>query len=42
MAKPFVAILMGSDSDLDTVQNAVTVLDRLGIAHEVNVLSAHR
>lgn len=42
MAKPFVAILMGSDSDLETVQHAVTVLDRLGIAREVNVLSAHR
>lgn len=42
MPKPFVAILMGSDSDLDTVQHAVGVLDRLDIAHEVNVLSAHR
>lgn len=42
MAKSFVAILMGSDSDLDTVQNAVAVLDRLGIRNEVNVLSAHR
>ena len=42
MPKPFVAILMGSDSDLDTVQHAVTVLDRLGVAREVNVLSAHR
>lgn len=42
MAKPFVAILMGSDSDFDTVQHAIAVLDRLGIAREVNVLSAHR
>lgn len=42
MSKPFVAILMGSDSDLETMQHAVAVLDKLGIAREVNVLSAHR
>lgn len=42
MAKPFVAILMGSDSDLETMQHTVAVLDKLGIAREVNVLSAHR
>ncbi len=42
MAKPFVAILMGSDSDLDTMQGAVDVLDKLGVAREVRVLSAHR
>ncbi len=42
MSKPFVAILMGSDSDLETLQGTIGVLDRLGIAREVNVLSAHR
>src|ERR1043166_1565915 len=42
MTNPFVAILMGSDSDLDTMQSAVEVLDKLGIAREVRVLSAHR
>ncbi len=42
MTKPFVAILMGSDSDLDTMQSTLEVLDKLGIAREVNVLSAHR
>ena len=42
MTKPFVAILMGSDSDLDTMQATVEVLDKLGVAREVNVLSAHR
>lgn len=44
MDKPFVAILMGSgsDSDADTLQAAVEVLDQLGIAREVRVLSAHR
>lgn len=42
MTKPFVAILMGSDSDLDTMQSCIDTLDKLGITREVNVLSAHR
>jgi 5-(carboxyamino)imidazole ribonucleotide mutase len=42
MSKPFVAILMGSDSDLDTMQACIDMLDKLGIGREVNVLSAHR
>jgi 5-(carboxyamino)imidazole ribonucleotide mutase len=42
MSKPFVAILMGSDSDLETMQACIDTLDKLGIASEVNVLSAHR
>ena len=42
MTKPFVAILMGSDSDLDTMQVCIDTLDKLGIGREVNVLSAHR
>ena len=42
MSKPFVAILMGSDSDLDAMQGCIDSLAKLGIAHEVNVLSAHR
>lgn len=33
---------MGSDSDLSTMQPAVAVLERFGVAHEVRVLSAHR
>lgn len=37
-----VAILMGSDSDLETVQGAVDVLSQFGVAHEARVLSAHR
>lgn len=37
-----VAILMGSDSDLETVQGAIDVLLQFGIAHEARVLSAHR
>src|SRR3990167_6132963 len=42
MTKPFVAILMGSDSDLETMQTTVETLDKFQIAREVNVLSAHR
>jgi 5-(carboxyamino)imidazole ribonucleotide mutase len=42
MSKPFVAILMGSDSDLETMQACIDTLDKLGITREVNVLSAHR
>lgn len=33
---------MGSDSDLPTLEPAVQLLERFGIAHEVRVLSAHR
>jgi len=42
MTKPFVAILMGSDSDLETMQTTVETLDKFQIAREVRVLSAHR
>jgi len=42
VSKPFVAILMGSDSDLDTMKTCIDTLDTLGIGREVNVLSAHR
>lgn len=42
MSKTFVAILMGSTSDLAVMQNTVDVLDSLEIAHEMRVLSAHR
>jgi 5-(carboxyamino)imidazole ribonucleotide mutase len=37
-----VAIVMGSDSDLDTMQPASDVLGELGVAHEMRVVSAHR
>ena len=40
--KPLVGILMGSDSDLPVMQEAVKVLEELGIASEVHTLSAHR
>ena len=37
-----VAVVMGSDSDLPTMQPAVAMLERFGVAAEVRVLSAHR
>ncbi len=37
-----VAILMGSDSDLDIMNEAVAALDEFGIPHDIKVLSAHR
>lgn len=33
---------MGSKSDWETMANAAKALDQLGIAYEVNVMSAHR
>jgi len=39
---PAVAVIMGSDSDLPTMQPAVTILASLGVTAEVRVLSAHR
>lgn len=40
--KPFVAILMGSDSDLDVMENTFKVLKQLGIPFEAKISSAHR
>jgi 5-(carboxyamino)imidazole ribonucleotide mutase len=40
--KPRVAILMGSASDWDTMKPAAEVLERLGVATDVRVMSAHR
>lgn len=42
MSKPFVAVLMGSDSDLPTMQAVLEVLERLRIPTEVKITSAHR
>jgi 5-(carboxyamino)imidazole ribonucleotide mutase len=39
---PPVAVVMGSDSDLPTMQPAVAILESLGVVCEVRVLSAHR
>jgi 5-(carboxyamino)imidazole ribonucleotide mutase len=37
-----VGIIMGSASDWETMQAAAETLDRLGVAYEVRVVSAHR
>ena len=42
MTKPFVAILMGSDSDLPIMEASFDILEKLGIAYEAKVTSAHR
>ncbi|HEY7871853.1 MAG TPA: 5-(carboxyamino)imidazole ribonucleotide mutase [Rudaea sp.] len=39
---PRIGVVMGSRSDWDTLRHAAATLDRLGIAHEVRVISAHR
>jgi 5-(carboxyamino)imidazole ribonucleotide mutase len=40
--RPLVSIVMGSDSDWATMKAAAEALDEFGIAHEVEVVSAHR
>lgn len=42
MTKPFVAILMGSDSDLPIMKAAMETLKSLNIHFEVKITSAHR
>jgi 5-(carboxyamino)imidazole ribonucleotide mutase len=37
-----VGIIMGSQSDWETMQHASLILDELGITHEAKVVSAHR
>ena len=39
---PRVAVVMGSDSDLPTMEPAAAILRELGVEVEVRVLSAHR
>jgi 5-(carboxyamino)imidazole ribonucleotide mutase len=39
---PNVAIIMGSDSDLPTMQGAIQICEQFGIAHQVAIISAHR
>jgi 5-(carboxyamino)imidazole ribonucleotide mutase len=40
--KALVGIIMGSASDWETMSAAAECLDKLGIAHETRVVSAHR
>ena len=42
MSEPLVGIIMGSKSDWETMRHAAETLDKLGIAHEVKIVSAHR
>ncbi len=42
MSKPVVAVVMGSKSDWPVMQHAVEYLDRFGVSHLTQVVSAHR
>ena len=39
---PFVAVLMGSDSDFPVMKSTLEVLDAFGVGYEVRISSAHR
>jgi len=40
--QPRIGVVMGSQSDWQTLESAAETLDRLGVDHEVRVVSAHR
>jgi phosphoribosylaminoimidazole carboxylase PurE protein len=40
--QPLVGIIMGSDSDLPMMSEAVKSLEKFGIAYEIEIMSAHR
>jgi len=42
VAAPLVGIVMGSQSDWETMRHAAETLTELGVPHEVRVVSAHR
>ena len=42
LPKPIVGIIMGSDSDWDTMKEAASLLTHFGIPYETEVVSAHR
>ena len=42
MIKPLVSVVMGSTSDWEVMQHAVTVLKEFDVPHEAKVVSAHR
>ena len=39
---PSVGIIMGSQSDWETMRHAAQTLEQLGVAHETRIVSAHR
>ncbi|MBT5253103.1 MAG: 5-(carboxyamino)imidazole ribonucleotide mutase [Chloroflexi bacterium] len=42
MSDPLVSVIMGSTSDLPTMQHAADMLQELEVPHEIRVVSAHR
>lgn len=42
MKKPVISVVMGSDSDLPVIKDAISTLSGFEIPHEVLILSAHR
>ncbi|MFN3077951.1 MAG: AIR carboxylase family protein, partial [Alphaproteobacteria bacterium] len=42
MGHPIVGIIMGSQSDWETMRHAADTLAALGVAHETGIVSAHR
>ena len=42
MTFPLIGIIMGSDSDLPTMQAAIEICEQFEISHEVAIVSAHR
>jgi 5-(carboxyamino)imidazole ribonucleotide mutase len=40
--KPLIAIIMGSQSDWETMRHAAETLDKLAIAYDTRIISAHR
>lgn len=42
MAEPLVGVIMGSDSDWETMRHAADTLEKLNVPYETRVVSAHR
>ncbi len=42
MSKPLVGIIMGSDSDLSVMSEAIKMCEEFGVSYEVSIVSAHR
>ena len=41
-ARPLVGVIMGSQSDWDTMRHAAETLKALGVTHDARIISAHR
>jgi len=39
---PLAGVVIGSKSDMETIQSTLDILTSLGIDHEINIISAHR